>query len=453
MAFRVLRRAIGRCSTMKQVVPSKRFEVASKRTRIRLTVRGVVQGVGFRPFVYRAARRFALGGWVANTREGSVIEVEGDPRGLEDFRLHLENALPQAATLQSIMADVIPVEDESVFTIHTSSPLGETLAVIPPDLATCSECLAEIWDRTSRRYRYPFTTCTQCGPRYSIVTCIPYDRASTTMAQFPLCPACKAEYDDMADRRFHAEATACPACGPCLTLWDRHGYREASDENALRRTCDLIKNGQILAVKGLGGFQLWVDATSNDAVHRLRIRKHRPRKPFAVLFPSLEYVRRYCELSASEVQVLTSPEAPIVLLRKKTGLELAEDIAPGNPYLGALLPYTPLHHMLMAELNIPVVATSGNRSDEPIVIDEHEAVSRLGGIADAYLVHNRPIARPIDDSVVRVMGETLIVLRRARGYAPRPIVVDHLQDMEMRAAPIVALGGHLKNTVAVPSHS
>ena len=434
--------------------------------RIRVEVDGTVQGVGFRPFVYRLARELDVAGWISNTRDGVLIEVEGPSSAVETFLHRVKTGAPASARVEALRTAVIPLQDDAIFSIRTSTDSGQRSLMITPDLATCPDCLRELTDPADRRFRYPFLTCTQCGPRFSLLTAIPYDRSNTTMAGFGLCSACRTEYEDEADRRFHAEPTACPVCGPHVTLWNEEGRDVAGGEEALLQAAALIREGLIVAVKGLGGFQLWVDAGSAKAVQRLRSRKRRPDKPFAVLFPSVDAAKTYCLLSPEEEALLRSPQAPIVLVRKRQGAELTEAVAPGNPYVGAMLPATPLHHLLMAELQRPVVATSGNRSEEPIVIDERAALIRLKGIADAFLVHNRPIARPVDDSVVRVLptwpeasgkagGEepkrSVVMLRRARGYVPQAIrLSDGLLKGSTRG-PVLAVGGHLKNTVALLS--
>ncbi|MBX3307592.1 MAG: carbamoyltransferase HypF [Nitrospira sp.] len=431
--------------------------------RVQVNVQGTVQGVGFRPFVYRLARELELSGWVRNTRNGVVVEVEGTAEAMETFLDRLQADAPASACIEAIHTNIIPARGDASFAIVTSTEPGERCLVIPPDLATCEDCRRELFDPQDRRFRYPFITCTQCGPRYSLLTAIPYQRSNTTMARFELCSGCRAEYEAETDRRFHAEPIACPICGPRLRLWDEQGCEIAAEEGALQRAVALLDEGLIVAVKGLGGFQLWVDATSEEAVHRLRDRKQRVDKPFAVLFPSIEALRDYCLSSSDEESLLCSPQAPIVLVRKRRHAAIAEAVAPGNLCLGAMLPATPLHHLLMASLQRPMVATSGNRSEEPIVIDECEALVRLRGIADAFLVHDRPISRPVDDSVVLVVDRTpennerdetqkrkadQMILRRARGYVPQPI---RLSDGLVQEAqgPILAVGGHLKNTVAL----
>jgi hydrogenase maturation protein HypF len=436
----------------------------SLHQRVQVTVEGTVQGVGFRPFVYRLARELELSGWVTNTRSGVLIEVEGDAGDIESFLRRLKEKAPASATIEAVNTSSIPVADEKYFSIAPSVETGQRALVIPPDLATCCDCRRELFDSQDRRFRHPFITCTQCGPRYSLLMAVPYERSNTTMAEFELCAACHAEYSTESDRRFHAEPIACPACGPRLSLWDEQGREIAEGEDAVRQAEGLLQRRGIIAVKGVGGFQLWVDAVSEEAVRRLRSRKQRPEKPFAVLFPSVDAVRDYCVLSSEEEVLLRSPQAPIVLARKRRDTVLAEAVAPDNPYLGVMLPATPLHHLMMVAFQRPVVATSGNRSEEPIVTDECEALVRLNGIADAFLVHNRPIARPVDDSVVLVVaGNTLargverkeetkaetMILRRARGYVPQAIRWTDDATSEDGQGPILAVGGHLKNTVAL----
>lgn len=432
--------------------------------RVQVNVQGTVQGVGFRPFVYRLACELELTGWVRNSRNGVVIEVEGTAEAIKTFLERLQADAPDAASIEAIRTNPIPTRGDASFAIVMSAESGERALVIPPDLSMCADCLRELTDPADRRFRYPFLTCTQCGPRYSLLTSIPYERSNTTMAGFELCSHCRVEYEADADRRFHAEPIACPICGPRLRLWDEQGCEIAAEEGALQRAVTLLDEGLIVAVKGLGGFQLWVDAQSEETVRRLRDRKQRADKPFAVLFPSIAATRDYCLLSSEEESLLCSPQAPIVLARKRRHAAIAEAVAPGNPYLGVMMPATPLHHLLMASLQRPMVATSGNRSEEPIVTDEWEALVRLKGVADVFLVHDRPIARPVDDSVVLVVERTTehnkrgeadqrktdqMVIRRARGYVPQAIYwSDRLAD-EKGQGPTLAVGGHLKNTVAL----
>ena len=407
-----------------------------------MVVRGAVQGVGFRPFVYRLAQELDLRGWVLNSAQGVFIEVEGAPEPLSDFARRVPAEKPARAIIQSCETSHLEAIGYKGFEIRESTDRGDKSALILPDIATCDDCLGEILDPQDRRFRYPFTNCTNCGPRFSIIEALPYDRAHTTMKKFAMCADCAREYRDPANRRFHAEPTACPRCGPQLQLWDSLGQNLSSDDDALHQAAEEIRAGRIIGLKGIGGFQLVVDARNAAAVLRLRVRKHRAEKPFAVMFPKLERVRAQCEISELEGRLLTSPEAPIVLLQKHDGTEESA-VAPGNPNLGAMLPYTPLHHLLLRELDCPVVATSGNLSDEPICLDEEEALDRLRGIADCFLVHNRPIVRHVDDSIVRVLHGREMLLRRARGYAPLPITLRHAQPT------ILAVGAHLKNAIAL----
>lgn len=419
--------------------------MTSDGARARLVVHGAVQGVGFRPHVFRLATELALTGWVGNTAQGVCIEIEGAPERVRDFVLRLAPERPphcHISNLETTWLDPLGYDD---FSIRPSTDRGEKSALVLPDLATCPECLADILDPRNRRHRYPFTNCTHCGPRYSILRALPYDRPNTSMAGFDLCPRCQAEYDDPRDRRFHAQPTACPTCGPHLELWDDAGRVRKTHDEALRDAASALRSGAIVAVKGLGGFHLAVLAADEAAVRRLRARKRREAKPLALMFPDLDTVAECCAVSPLERRLLESPEAPIVLLRRGPDAArwVASPVAPGVATLGAMLPYTPLHHLLLREVKAPLVMTSGNLSDEPICLDEHEARERLAGIADLFLVHNRPIVRPVDDSIVRVMLDREAVLRRARGYAPLPITVrDELP-------PVLAVGGHLKNTIAL----
>ena len=416
--------------------------------RMQVKIEGTVQGVGFRPFVFRVARALDLTGWVVNGADGVTIEVEGGAEAVNQFLDRLQAACPPGARVERMNARQIPAIGDSEFSIQPSDETGTKRLAISPDLATCADCVAELFDPRDRRFRYPWLSCAQCGPRFTMVTGLPYDRVNTTMSQFVLCKACRAEYEAPENRRFHAESTACPVCGPTVALWDADGEVSAEGEEAIQQICRIVRAGGIVAVKGLGGFHLWADARSEEAVQLLRARKRRPHKPFAVMFPSLEMIRVCCALSPGEAEWLTSPEAPIVILQRLEGTSLVHGIAPGNDTVGAMLPHTPLQHLLMSELNTPVVATSGNRSEEPIVTDDDEARRRLAGIADAFLIHDRPIARPMDDSVVRMARSGPIVLRRARGLAPRTIRLSESIARHV-AGPVLAVGGHLKNTVAL----
>lgn len=418
-----------------------------RKERLAITLRGTVQGVGFRPFVFRLAMDLQLTGWVCNSTEGVTLEVEGKPDALRTFLKRLQDEKPPHAVYQSVENVFLdPVEYRS-FEIKESKSIGTPTALMVPDIATCPECLKEIFDPQNRRYQYPFTNCTHCGPRFSIIEALPYDRKNTSMKKFAMCPQCQREYDDPSNRRFHAQPNACPVCGPHVELWSADGTVLQRDEEALIAATKAIEDGKIVAVKGIGGFHLMADARNEQAVRTLRERKHREEKPFAIMSPSLETVKQLCVVNDMEERLLTSPEAPIVLLEKKNNF-LAPSLAPANPYLGIMLPYSPLHHILLRQFGFPVVATSGNLSDEPICIDEYEALDRLKGIADLFLVHNRPIVRHVDDSLTRVVAGRELVLRRARGYAPLPI-----QVLSKTSTPILAVGAHLKNTVALALHN
>ncbi len=422
------------------------FPILRNLRRMRLFIRGMVQGVGFRPFIYKLATELELNGWVNNSSDGVVIELEGNQNVLEEFLGRIRKEKPPRASIHSMEYFFLEYYGYSRFKILESDQKGDKTAWISPDMATCPDCLKEISDPQNRRYLYPFTNCTNCGPRFTIVESLPYDRANTTMKNFIMCPDCQNEYQDPRNRRFHAEVNACPACGPHLELWNEQGEILSAHHEALLQAAAYIKEGKIVALKGLGGFQLIVDAGNNGAVERLRQRKYREEKPFALMFPDFDAVQKSCRVSSTEKELLVSPQSPIVLLHRQRSSDdsfIAPSVAPRNPYLGVMLPYTPLHHILMKELGFPIVATSGNFSDEPMCICEKEALTRLRGIADVFLVHNRPIARHMDDSVMRIMMDRPLVMRRARGYAPLPVCVKE------ETPAILAVGGHLKNTVAL----
>ena len=417
---------------------------ATNVERAKVIVRGAVQGVGFRPFVYRLARELGLNGWVLNSARGVFLEVEGEGESVRKFLLRLEREKPPRAIIQSLEFAILDPAGFRDFEIRYSDESGEKSALILPDIATCPDCLREIFDPRDRRYRYPFTNCTNCGPRFSIIEALPYDRPNTSMRKFMMCDQCDREYHDPANRRFHAQPNSCPHCGPQLEFWNPDGHVLACGDHALRQAEDVVRSGGILGLKGLGGFQLIADAGNEAAVLQLRSRKRREEKPLALMAPSLKVIREVCAVSELEERLLLSPESPIVLLDRRTHAgHLAASLAPANPCLGIMLPYTPLHHLLLRDLCCAIVATSGNLTDEPICIDEREAVERLTGIADGFLVHDRPIVRQVDDSVVRVIRGRELVLRRARGYAPLPV---HLKE----SLPcVLALGAHLKNNVAL----
>jgi hydrogenase maturation protein HypF len=415
---------------------------SAERVRRSLVVSGLVQGVGFRPFVYRLASELGLSGRARNTTAGLCVEVEGPARAIDEFVHRVRSEPPPHAVIRRVTVTSGVAIGVAGFSIESSEVEGIAQSQVPQDLAPCPECTRELLDPTDRRYRYPFISCTQCGPRFTVIRSMPYDRANTTMAGFALCPECLREYSDPGDRRFHAEPIACPVCGPQLALWDPDGRVLTVRDNAMMEAAAAILQGRIVAVKAVGGFHLVVDARSESAVRELRRRKQRPEKPLAVLCGSLEMVRTICDVSEVEASLLCSREAPIVLLRAQRSA-LAPPVAPGNPYLGVMLPPSPLHVVLMQTVRSPVVATSGNRSDEPICTREDEAIERFRGIADLLLVHDRPIARQVDDSVVRVINGQGTVLRLGRGYAPLVVSVQPNQVQTL------GVGGGYKNTVAM----
>ncbi len=415
--------------------------------RLCLTIRGAVQGVGFRPFVFKLAKELGLRGWVTNDARGVTVDVEADEETLNRFLVLLEKEPPPRSHIKSLERSFLDVIGYDDFRIRESNSDGIKSALVMADIATCPDCLKEILDPANRRYRYPFTNCTNCGPRYSIITALPYDRNNTSMRQFVMCPECRQEYENPEDRRFHAQPNACPVCGPRLHLLDKAARPASEPDDPIVVTAELIRSGKIIAVKGLGGFNLIVDAANHEAVARLRKLKGREEKPFALMVPSLASARSLCQISEDETRLISSPEAPIVLLRKSNSDEssVSELVAPDNRNWGLMLPYTPLHHLLMRELNCPIVATSGNISDESICIDNQETLTRLSGIAEYFLVHNRDIVRPVDDSIVRHVSGREMIIRRARGYAPLPIYLNNPLGSRL------AVGAHLKNSIAVSS--
>ncbi len=442
-----------------------------------IAIEGVLQGVGFRPFVYRLAQDKALSGWMANNSQGVQIEIQGEELLIREFLHELKAKKPQWAEIHNLQISSAALTATRGFTIRESMQSGNVSALVPPDLAPCDECLRDIFDPLNRRYQYPFTNCSNCGPRFSIIEHLPYDRTNTAMKQFPLCGDCQQEYENPLDRRFHAEPTACPNCGPKLQLCDPGGQMGGemmvSQTGALEQAAQAILSGLIVAVKGVGGFHLLADATNTTAIARLREKKQRHAKPFALLYPNIETVQQHCLVSDSERDLLVSPRRPIVLLVTKDRLfadaehdvipGIAPNIAPGNPDLGIMLPCSPLHYLLMSRLQRPIIATSGNIAGEPICITNDQAMTRLGAIADLFLLHDRPIVRPVDDSVVRVINGVAMMLRHGRGYAPLLLrlpeaittktgnIKDNKKD-NSRSRPqadLLAVGGQLKSTVAV----
>ena len=410
--------------------------VTSVSGRLRVVVRGVVQGVGFRPFVYRLAREHGLGGWVLNSTEGVVIEVEGT--AVASFLRDLTASPPPLAKVERVEVTQLPPMGYTTFSIHDSEDSEGAVALVSPDISLCDDCLRELFDPADRRYRYPFINCTNCGPRFTIVEDIPYDRPKTTMRAFPMCPRCQAEYENPENRRFHAQPNACPECGPRVQLVCAGG--KATGDAAIRRARALLRAGRIVAAKGLGGFHLACDAGSEAAVAELRRRKGRAGKPFAVMAVDAVAAARLCEVSDDERRLLMSPQRPIVLLRRRPDSPVAPSVAPRNGWLGVMLPYTPLHHLLLEGQMPPLVMTSGNLSEEPIAIGNEEARERLGSVADAFLWHNRDIHVRCDDSVTRVVAGRETLIRRSRGYAPFPVRIDNLNRQ------VLACGAELKNT-------
>jgi hydrogenase maturation protein HypF len=415
----------------------------TQRTRCAIEVRGVVQGVGFRPFVYRLALDEGLAGQIGNDTDGVTIEIEGPETHVRAFLSRLRLEAPPLSRIDSVATHELVLTGQAEFRIVSSEVRGRVSTGIPADAATCPDCVRELLDPQDRRYRYPFLNCTNCGPRFTITRQIPYDRPQTSMATFPMCPACQREYDDPLNRRFHAQPNACADCGPKVWLETADGTKIEADE-PVATTIDRLLAGQIMAIKGIGGFHLSVDATNEAAVMRLRERKHRYGKPLAVMVRDLEAARAVCVLTADEEALLTTPARPIVLARLRVGSGIAENIAPGIPWLGVFLPYAPLQHLLLADQRVrALVMTSANLSEEPIAIDNQEARTRLGSIADAFLMHDREILQRCDDSVAAVVDGAPQLLRRARGFVPLAV------RLPLDAPPLLAVGGHLKNVFAL----
>jgi len=409
---------------------------------LRLTINGIVQGVGFRPFVYQLAHQHRLRGEVANTSSGVMVHVEGSKKDIEAFTRDLHEKSPPLAHITEISRSYEPLQGYENFTIQASQRRSSRWALISPDMAICDDCLGELFDPEDRRHKYPFINCTNCGPRYTIIEDVPYDRPRTSMRHFTMCDPCQREYDDPLNRRFHAQPNACPVCGPSVALYDNRRNRTLA-RDPIERTAELLKRGHIVAIKGLGGFHLAVDAENSDAVIRLRKRKHREEKPLALMSYDLDRIRTYAVIESEDEALLTSPQRPIVLLRKRNPNPLSPEISPGNKNFGVMLPYTPVHYLLLSHDFTSLVMTSGNMSEEPIAIDNDEAFERLGAIADYFLLHNRDIYLRSDDSIVRRIGEATRFIRRSRGYIPAPIF------LKAGVPQILACGAELKNTVCL----
>ncbi len=417
---------------------------------VQFRVQGIVQGVGFRPFVYRLATRLRLSGRVSNQAGSVVIHLEGPPESLGEFRKRLVADPPPGARIVGITARSVPAEGYTDFAIARSGNGGPALSTIPPDIAMCPLCSAEMGDPANRRHRYPFINCTGCGPRFTIAKALPYDRARTSMAAFLLCAECRREYEDPADRRFHAEPNACPGCGPTVTVAGPDGKPVATDD-PVGHVVSSLRSGRVVAIRGLGGFHLAVDATDDAAVRALRRRKDREEKPFAVMVADLETARTVARIEAGDVRILSSPAAPVLLLERVFPSPLSPAVAPGMTTVGLFLPYTPLHRLILAGVARPMVMTSGNRTEEPIVTSNEDALSRLTGIADLFLLHDREIVQRSDDSVVRRVGGRVYPLRRARGFVPAPIVLRPGMTRGKRNgdAGVAGLGGEIKNTFCI----
>ena len=424
--------------------------VGVELARARIIVRGMVQGVGFRPFIYRLANDHELKGWVLNSTEGVVTEVEGPTKRLEEFIADITLKAPPLAVIEKVESSLLPPVGYQSFIIQASQEQEDKFVLISPDICICPDCLRELFDPRDRRYHYPFINCTNCGPRFTIVKDIPYDRPKTTMAVFHMCPSCEGEYHNPNDRRFHAQPNACPTCGPQVWLVNGRttGDSFAEGDEAVRMARYLLSRGATVAVKGLGGFHLACNATNEAAISLLRERKCRVNKPFAIMSLDCQAVEKYCYVSDAERQLLESPQRPIVLLRRKLGSPISALVAPNNSYLGVMLPYTPLHYLLLERRGdeteiLALVMTSGNMSEEPIAIGNKEALERLRLLADAFLLHDRDIHVRCDDSVTRVFESKEAVIRRSRGYAPFPVRL----NFEMKQ--VLACGAELKNTFCI----
>ncbi|MBS1112205.1 MAG: Acylphosphatase [Nitrospirae bacterium] len=412
--------------------------------RLKISITGVVQGVGFRPFIYRLAKEMGLKGYVRNDAGGVTIEAEGEESLLKDFLLRIEKEKPALSRIFSLRHSFLHDRGFKEFVIKESDKEGEIRVSVLPDMATCDECLNDISTKSNRRFDYPFTNCTNCGPRFTIIEDLPYDRKNTSMKDFMMCADCEREYNKPSDRRFHAQPDACPICGPEVALFDKKGEALSRRDEAILQCVELIKEGNIIAIKGLGGYHLVCDAGNAQSIKRLREKKQREERPVAIMFADIEAVKAEAHIDLLEERALCSIERPIVILRKKKGSRLPDSISPGNYTIGAFLPYTPLHHIILQRLKRPIVATSANISDEPIARDEDDAFKRLSDIADYFLTHNRGIVRRCDDSVVRIVAERQIPIRRSRGFVPLPVIL----PFKLKR-PVLALGPYMNNAIAV----
>ncbi|MDD5772025.1 MAG: carbamoyltransferase HypF [bacterium] len=416
--------------------------------RLRLIIHGRVQGVGFRPAIYRAAKKSGIRGWIKNTPSGVFLEVEGKTNTVNYLIKNLKNIAPVQAVIKNISIKKLPLKGFASFKILQSTISGKNYTLIPPDISICNPCKKELFTVSNRRFLYPFINCTNCGPRFSIIYDIPYDRVNTTMSDFKMCPRCQKEFNDPLTRRFHAQPNACAACGPKMLLTDKSG-KMINCSDPVNKTIDLLKKGKIIAIKGIGGFHLCCDAMNKQAVLKLRKRKNRPDKPFAIMAPDIKAVRKLCFINKEEQKILLSPERPILLLQKKTETEIYKDVAPANKYLGVMLPYSPLHHLLFypskANNFHALIMTSGNISNEPISRNNDDAYQNLGEIADYFLIHNREIFNRCDDSIAHYAGKSIRVLRRARGYVPNAFdIYPTLKNKEIFAA-----GADMKSSFAL----
>jgi hydrogenase maturation protein HypF len=417
---------------------SKVLECTRKRAKIK--IEGIVQGVGFRPFIYRIAVKNHLNGFILNSRSGVTIEVEGEESSIDEFLLSLSKDHPKPARIKDIDIEYLPYVGYSDFSIRESDKWGMRQTLLSPDISVCPECLQEMWDPRDRRHLYPFVNCTNCGPRFTIIEDVPYDRPNTTMKEFQMCERCHAEYHDIHNRRYHAQPNACPVCGPQVALLDAKG-RVVKCDDPIQEARSLIEGGRIVAIKGIGGYHLACDATQTHVVNELRRRKHREAKPLAIMAYDLDRVSEFCELDHVSRRLLLSPERPIVILPKRHPSSISHEVAPGNKTLGVMLPYTPLHYLLLSESDLPAFCmTSANLRDDPIINQEKDLFRRLAGVFDYALVHNRPIHVRCDDSVLQVIDSERSAIRRSRGYAPLPI------DLKRDLCQILACGGELKNT-------